>query len=326
MARQPRLQYEGAVYHVINRGNYRSDVFTTDGAKEALLTALLETTERLGWVVHSWVIMSNHFHVALETPRGNLVEGMQFWQGVFATRFNRLRDERGHIFQGRYKSLVIEDSERLGALCHYIHLNPVRAGICSTEDLPAWPWTSLKWLQQSKDRPACFDASTALQHAGSLPDTKSGHHGYFDYLTWLAQDEHAQRELKFEQMSKGWLIGSDSFKKALIEEQQELKDQQIMANHALAQGQSLIWQQQADKLLRKLRRTEADLLAAPKSAAWKVAIAAEMKSRTTVTNRWLGEHLNMGTLHEVSRLVTRWRRAPDEKLSRKLRGPQRLKA
>ena len=157
-----------------------------------------------------------------------------------------------------------------------------------------------------------------MQHAGGLPDTPSGYQSYFAYLAWLAQDEATQRELKFEQMSKGWLIGSDAFKKALIEDQQELKDQQIMAHHGLAQGQSLIWQQEADKLLKKLKRTKTDVLNAPKSAAWKVAIAAAMKSRTTVSNRWLGEHLNMGALHEVSRLVSRWRRAPDEKLARQL--------
>lgn len=133
MPRQPRLEYEDAIYHVINRGNYRRDVFATDGAKEAFLTALDETASKLGWKVHAWVIMSNHFHVALETPNGDLVAGMKQWQGSFATRFNRLRTERGHIFQGRYKSLLVEGEDYLGALCHYIHLNPVRAKVVATD-------------------------------------------------------------------------------------------------------------------------------------------------------------------------------------------------
>lgn len=76
MPRQIRLEFKGAIYHVINRGNYRSDVFASDGAKLALLTALGETAQKLNWRVHAWAIMSNHYHVALETPRGNLVEGM----------------------------------------------------------------------------------------------------------------------------------------------------------------------------------------------------------------------------------------------------------
>ena len=100
MPRQRRIEYEGGIYHVINRGNYRSDVFGTEGAKAALLRGLGETAEKLGWRVHAWVIMSNHYHVALETPGGNLVEGMKHWQATFGTRFNRMRDERGHIFQG----------------------------------------------------------------------------------------------------------------------------------------------------------------------------------------------------------------------------------
>ncbi len=82
MPRQRRIEYEGGIYHVINRGNYRSDVFGTDGAKAALLRGLGETAEKLGWRVHAWVIMSNHYHVALETPGGNLVEGMKHWQAI----------------------------------------------------------------------------------------------------------------------------------------------------------------------------------------------------------------------------------------------------
>ena len=97
MPRQPRIEFEGACYHVINRGNYRAHVFKSDGAKQALLKTLGETAQKLGWKVHAWVIMTNHFHVALETPPGNLVEGMKLWQGSFATRCNRLRKEQGPI-------------------------------------------------------------------------------------------------------------------------------------------------------------------------------------------------------------------------------------
>ena len=75
--------------------------------------------------------MSNHYHLAISTPRANLIEGMKWLQGTFATRFNRFRNERGHLFQGRYKSLVVEPEVGLGPLCHYIHLNPVQAGLVS---------------------------------------------------------------------------------------------------------------------------------------------------------------------------------------------------
>lgn len=135
MARKLRMEEAGGMYHIINRGNYRRWVFEEEGAKVAFEGTLFEACERNGWVLHAFCIMGNHYHLALETPRGNLSEGMRWLQSVYANRFNRFRAESGHLFQGRFKSLGVEDSERLAWLCHYINLNPVRARICPVTDL-----------------------------------------------------------------------------------------------------------------------------------------------------------------------------------------------
>src|SRR4051812_10089801 len=108
MARKLRLEFSGAVYHVINRGNYRAWIFASVGAKQAFEACLFAACARCGWLLHAFVIMSNHYHLAVETPLGNLATGMHWLQSTFATRFNRYRDERGHAFQGRYKSLLVE--------------------------------------------------------------------------------------------------------------------------------------------------------------------------------------------------------------------------
>jgi putative transposase len=129
MARKLRIEYPGALYHVINRGNYRQDVFTSVGAAEAFVRTLAEATALQGWRVHAYVVMRNHYHVALETPQPNLVAGMHWLQGTLATRFNRFRQEHGHLFQGRYHALLIEDTAALGRVVDYIHLNPVRRSI-----------------------------------------------------------------------------------------------------------------------------------------------------------------------------------------------------
>ena len=97
------------MYHVINRGNYRRDVFETTGTAKAFEVTLDEACEQHGWKLHAYVILRNHFHLALTTPEPNLVEGMHWLQSTFASRFNRLRGERGHLFQGRYQALLIED-------------------------------------------------------------------------------------------------------------------------------------------------------------------------------------------------------------------------
>ena len=116
MARKLRLEYPGACYHVINRGNYRADVFRTPGAQAAFESCLFAACEKSGWQLHAFVIMRNHYHLAMATPQGNLVAGMQRLQATFANRFNRLRGERGHLFQGRYKALLVGSSQRGHAL------------------------------------------------------------------------------------------------------------------------------------------------------------------------------------------------------------------
>ena len=118
MARKVRFEHAGGLYHIINRGNYRSWIFDTDGAKQSFEKTLLEACARSGWILHAYCVMGNHYHLAVETPEPNLSEGMRWLQSVFAMRFNRFRKENGHIFQGRYKSIVFEGIEQLGSLCH----------------------------------------------------------------------------------------------------------------------------------------------------------------------------------------------------------------
>lgn len=135
MPRKQRIEYPGAMYHVISRGNYRKDLFSEKKTGEAFEKTIFEAAERCGWKLYAYVVMSNHYHLALETPEPNLVEGMKWLQSAFATRFNRFHGERGHVFQGRYKSLVLEEDRPLLGLIDYIHLNPVRAGLCSVNRL-----------------------------------------------------------------------------------------------------------------------------------------------------------------------------------------------
>src|SRR5688572_8608831 len=152
MARKLRLEFPGAIYHVINRGNYRAWIFGDSGARSAFQSCLFEACERSQWLLHAFVIMGNHFHLAVETPQGNLVAGMQWLQSTFATRFNRWRREHGHLFQGRYKSLFVEKGLALGQLCHYIHLNPVRAKLVDVAHLASYVHSSYWFLQHPRAR------------------------------------------------------------------------------------------------------------------------------------------------------------------------------
>jgi putative transposase len=309
MPRKLRHEEEGAVYHVLNRGNYRADIFGTDGAKAAFLQCLDEACAKTGWVVHAWCLMSNHYHLALETPAANLVEGMQWLQGTFATRFNRLRNERGHLFQGRYKSLLVDPDEGLGPLCHYIQLNPVRAKLCDAEALGEWPWTSLRWLQQPRQRPSWHAVEEFLAHAGKLADTPAGRRNYLQYLTWLASDQPARKAMQFDRMSKGWIVGSTGFKAAVAREHRRSAAALARGDHDAEEAREAVRQEALDALLKPARRTRKDLDASAKFVDWKVSLAVALKAKTTVTNRWLSEHLHMGSMHEVSRQVAARQRA-----------------
>ncbi|MDQ5979757.1 MAG: hypothetical protein QG602_2732 [Verrucomicrobiota bacterium] len=127
MARPLRIEYPGACYHVINRGNYRQPLFRGKGAAEAFVRTLGEAAEQFRWRVHAYVVMSNHFHLAVELSETNLSLGMKWLQGTWIRRHNALRQVIGRPFQGRYKALLLEPGPALGQVCHYIHLNPVRA-------------------------------------------------------------------------------------------------------------------------------------------------------------------------------------------------------
>jgi REP element-mobilizing transposase RayT len=127
MARPLRIEYPGAFYHVTSRGNKQRDVFKSQRDREKFLSYLGSATERYGAVIHSYCLMNNHYHLLLETPGGNLSQIMRHVNGAYTTYFNVKRKRSGHLFQGRYKSILVEADSHAKELSRYIHLNPVRA-------------------------------------------------------------------------------------------------------------------------------------------------------------------------------------------------------
>jgi len=142
MARPLRIEYPGAYYHVTSRGNERKDVFKSQRDREKFLEYLASATERYGAVIHAYCLMSNHFHLLLETPEGNLSQIMRHINGAYTIYFNIKRKRTGHLFQGRFKAILIEADEYLTELSRYIHLNPVRIEI--VEKPEEYQWSSYR--------------------------------------------------------------------------------------------------------------------------------------------------------------------------------------
>src|SRR5436190_1637670 len=136
MARKLRIQYEGAIYHAMNRGDRREAIFRDDNDRKAFLEALARTCLKTGWQVHALCLMGNHFHLVVETPQANLAAGMKWFLGTYTSRFNRKHKVFGHLFSGRYKALVVDGSQSgyLRTVCDYVHLNPVRAKLLGKQD------------------------------------------------------------------------------------------------------------------------------------------------------------------------------------------------
>ena len=134
---------------MINRGNYRQHLFKGKGAAEAFVRTLGEAATQCRWRIHAYVVMSNHFHLAVELTEPNLSAGMKWLQGTWIRRYNGLRGLSGRPFQGRYKALLLEPGPALGQVCHYIHLNPVRARLVEPSKLADDAWSSLpQWTRK----------------------------------------------------------------------------------------------------------------------------------------------------------------------------------
>ncbi len=131
MPRKLRMEYAGAVYHVVNRGDRREDIFKDDLDRQQFLSTLEEACGKTEWQVHAYCLMRNHFHLVIETPQGNLVAGMKWLLGVYTKRLNIRHKFCGHVFAGRYKALLVEGSgdDYLHRVCDYVHLNPARARV-----------------------------------------------------------------------------------------------------------------------------------------------------------------------------------------------------
>ena len=129
MARPLRIEFEGALYHVTSRGNARQAIFLDDEDRERFLERLGKVVDRFGWLCHAYCLMTNHYHLLLETPAANLSRGMQLLNGTFTQAFNRRHGRVGHVLQGRFKGILVEKESHLLELARYVVLNPVRAGV-----------------------------------------------------------------------------------------------------------------------------------------------------------------------------------------------------
>jgi putative transposase len=151
MARPLRIEFPGAVYHITSRGNAKQVIFLGNEDRSKFIRVLSTVIERFHWFCHAYCLMDNHYHLIVETPEGNLSQGMRQLNGVYTQVFNQRHQRIGHLFQGRYKAIIVEKDSHLLSLCRYVVLNPVRAGMVRKPE--EWAWSSYRATIGAAKRP-----------------------------------------------------------------------------------------------------------------------------------------------------------------------------
>jgi putative transposase len=326
MARPLRIEYAGAVYHVMARGNQGQTIYRDDKDRQRFLETLGEACEKTGWRVHAYVLMRNHYHLLVETPEGNLVAGMKWLQGTYTQRHNSRHKVFGHLFQGRYKAVVIDGQspayfEVVGT---YIHLNPARAGLIAVGEQPLrrYRWSSYPgYLKPAGQGPSWLRRDRVLE---GLRLTEKNHRGYEAYMESRVLElglKAGRQELeeKWRALRRGWYVGGESFSDRLKEKLEGIVAGKKRESHS-GGARRTHGETAARKLLARglaaLGLGGSDLEDLPKGAPEKTVLAWWMRKRTAVSLRWVGQMLAMGHYTRVTQAVSRMSRKPGRKLEK----------
>lgn len=317
MPRSIRVEYEGAVYHVLCRGDRREAIFRDEADRACFLETLSEVCERTGFVIHSYVLMSNHYHMLLETPEANLVAGMKWFQGTYTQRFNVRHRQVGHLFQGRYKAIPVdsEESEYFKRVSEYIHLNPARARALDTERprLETYRWSSYPAFAGTRALPAWLYQGRVFRAYG-LPDEGAGSRRAYAaqmhrrVVEAVKGGEEAEKE--WESLRGGWYVGGEDFRDRLMDRIAELAKGRKRVSYR-SEGLQRHDEREAARRIAQgceaLGVDLAELWGRRQSDLIKQAVAWHVKRHTTAGDAWLCEKLEMGSRTNIHRAVKRFR-------------------
>ena len=210
MARSLRIVYPGAFYHLTSRGNERKEIFKSERDREKFLSYLESATERYGAIIHVYCLMKNHYHLLMETPRGNLSEIMRHLNGAYTTYVNVKRKRSGHLLQGRYKAILVDADEYAKELSRYLHLNPVRAGVVKKPE--EYPWSSYRYYSGQKEAPKWLRRDVILGYFGKK--VSEGEKRYREFVEAMMGQEQRNplKDVLFSTM-----LGSIDFVKEVTE-------------------------------------------------------------------------------------------------------------
>lgn len=312
MPRKPRVEYAGAIYHVMNRGDRKNLIYRDDRDKGIFLGALKEVCLRTGWLIHAYVLLDNHYHFLLETPEPNLVSGMKWLQGTYTQRFNCRYAEYGHLFQGRYKALLVdgESGDYFSTVASYIHMNPVRAGLIlgGRPDLMSYCWSSYPAYIDLDRRDSWLRTDRVLGALG-IADDRRGRKQFLEYMQrrvveWIGGEASVDAEKTRQSICRGWCYGDEEFRERmeqLVDRRVEEYDRRSYSGHQVTSHDERMAERILDQCLRAFGIIPEDLAVMAKGDSRKKVMAWAIRRRTCVRNDWIANRLCMGRGSNLSR-------------------------
>ncbi len=296
MARRRRLISNQGAYHVYNRAELGQPIFDTEAGKQVFLETILATARRFAWQLHAFAIITNHFHLVVTTPRGNLSEGMHALQSAFANKHKVFRGAVGHVFQSRFGCTHYPAGPLAARKIDYVHLNPVRAGIVTLEGLRDYRWTSYRTLRRPDQR-GDLTLGLALSSMHGLRDDSAGWDAYEERLRFvLATDERPATDEE--------LFGLVRKEKAGRRTEETVLPTLVGKSHELLFAEEHArWEEAFQAALSALRQTEDRLMAPPKAQAWKVALARQVRDDHGVSTSWLARRMGFGSPSYLRKLL-----------------------
>ncbi|MCP5516246.1 MAG: transposase [Verrucomicrobiales bacterium] len=310
MPRPLRIEFAGAVYHVMNRGDRREAIFRDDADRRRFLDTLGEVCGKTDWQVHAYCLMPNHFHLIVETPQPNLVAGMKWFLGTYTTRFNRRHRLVGHLFAGRYKALLVDASSPgyFRRVCDYVHLNPLRANLLAPgAPLSSYAWSSYPdYLKPPKRRWPWLRVDRLLGEVGVGRDTSGGRQDLEQRMeTWRAREAGEQ---DWSGIRRGWFFGPEKAKEELLARISAAEGTRCYGPERIESAETTAERLVGEELA-ALGLAGSHLRSLPKGDPAKVRIAARLRRETTVTLAWIARRLEMGKWTYVSNLLRAHRAA-----------------
>ena len=312
MPRKLRLQYPGAMYHVMCRGDRREKIFLDDVDRQDFIKTLAEACQKTGWQVHAFCLMPNHYHIVLETPEPNLVAGMAWLQSSYTIRLNHRHQLFGHVFSGRYKAQLVEGSGTgyLKSACDYVHLNPVRARMLKPEErLLSYPWNSLgAYLAAPEHRPSWVRVDRLLGEHGILEDNAAGRQQFEQRMERRRLEESAPEAVGV--LQRGWCLGSENFKREML-----LRMSGNLGEHHSGELRREVADAKAERIvaeeLNQLGWQEEELAKRRKNDPGKLKMAARLRRETTLSIKAIAARVHLGSS-----------KAANAKLHKHMRGGQ----